>query len=163
MGVLESEDQLSAGRYVASLPFTDPQRMAIWGWSFGGYNTLMALCGGNDVYRCGVAVAPVTDWKFYDSVYTERYMRTPQENADGYQASSVLERCKNLKGEVLLIHGMADDNVHPQNVYELSEQWVQMDIPFDMHLYTNRDHSIRGGNSNVDVYKRILRYLNKNL
>ena len=163
LGVLESEDQLSAGRYVASLPFTDPQRMAIWGWSFGGYNTLMALCGGNDVYRCGVAVAPVTDWKFYDSVYTERYMRTPQENADGYQASSVLERCKNLKGEVLLIHGMADDNVHPQNVYELSEQWVQMDIPFDMHLYTNRDHSIRGGNSNVDVYKRILRYLNKNL
>lgn len=163
LGVMESEDQLEAGRYIASLPFTDESRMAIWGWSYGGYNTLMTLCGDNDVYKCGMAVAPVTDWKFYDTVYSERYMRTPQENAEGYRAASVLERCKNLKGDVIVIHGMADDNVHPQNTYELTEQWVQADIPFDMHLYTNRDHGIRGGNTNLHIYKLLYRYLKRNL
>lgn len=163
IGVREAEDQLHAGRYIASLPYTDASRMAIWGWSFGGYNTLMTLCGGNDVYKVGMAVAPVTDWKFYDSVYTERYMRTPQENARGYAASSVLNRCKDLKGQVIVIHGSADDNVHPQNTYELTELWVQNDIEFDMHIYTNRDHGIRGGNSNSYIYNQLFRYLQKNL
>lgn len=163
LGVKESEDQLHAGRYVASLPFTDASRMAIWGWSFGGYNTLMTLCGGNDVYKVGVAVAPVTDWKFYDTVYTERYMRTPQENADGYKKSSVLSRCENLKGKVMVITGTIDDNVHPQNTFELTERWVQADIPFDMHVYTNRNHSIRGGNTSNYIYSQILRYLKNNL
>lgn len=163
LGVMESEDQLAAGRYVASLPYTDASRMAIWGWSYGGYNTLMTLCGGNDVYKVGMAVAPVTDWKFYDTVYSERYMRTPGENADGYRAASVLERCKELKGQVIVIHGTADDNVHPQNTFELTETWVQEDIPFDMHLYTNRDHSIRGGNSNHYIYNQLYRYLRRNL
>lgn len=163
LGVMESEDQLHAGRYVASLPFTDPNRMAIWGWSFGGYNTLMTLCGGNDVYKLGVAVAPVTDWKFYDSVYTERYMRTPQENADGYARSSALLRASQLQGQLLIITGSADDNVHPQNTYEFTEQLVQSDIPFDMHVYTNRAHGIRGGNTNSYIYNQIFRYLKKEL
>jgi dipeptidyl-peptidase-4 len=163
LGVRESEDQLSAGRYMSTLPYVDASRLAIWGWSFGGYNTLMTLCGGNDVYKVGVAVAPVTDWKFYDTVYSERYMRTPQENGEGYKASSVLERCRQLKGEVLVIHGSADDNVHPQNTYELTEQWVQEGIPFDMHLYTNRDHGIRGGNTRNHIYGQIYRYLQRNL
>lgn len=163
LGVRESEDQLHAGRYIASLPYVDASRMAIWGWSFGGYNTLMALCGGNDVYKLGMAVAPVTDFKFYDTVYTERYMRTPQENAEGYRKASVLERCQNLKGQVFVICGSADDNVHPQNTYELTEQWVQADIPFDMHVYTNRNHSIRGGNTSNYIYSQLFRYLQKNL
>ncbi len=163
LGVMESEDQLHAGRYIASLPYADASRMAIWGWSFGGYNTLMALCGGNDVYKLGMAVAPVTDFKFYDTIYTERYMRTPQENADGYRKSSVLERATDLKGDVLVICGSCDDNVHPQNTYELTELWVQADIPFDMHVYTNRNHSIRGGNTSNYIYSQLFRYLQKNL
>ena len=163
LGVRESQDQLFAGRYMASLPFVDASRMAIWGWSFGGYNTLMTLCGGNDVYKLGMAVAPVTDFKFYDTIYTERYMRTPQENADGYRKSSVLERCQNLKGQVIVICGSADDNVHPQNTYELTERWVQADIPFDMHVYTNRNHGIRGGNTSNYIYNQLFRYLEKNL
>ncbi len=163
LGVLESQDQLHAGRYVASLPYVDASRIAIWGWSFGGYNTLMALCGGNDVFKLGMAVAPVTDFRFYDTIYTERYMRTPQENADGYRASSVLERATRLKGDVLVICGTADDNVHPQNTYELTERWVQADIPFDMHVYTNRNHSITGGNTSNYIYSQLFRYLQKNL
>lgn len=163
LGVRESEDQLHAGRYIAQLPYVDAKRMAIWGWSFGGYNTLMTLCGGNDVYKLGMAVAPVTDFKFYDTIYTERYMRTPQENGDGYAKSSVLNRCKNLKGDVLVICGTIDDNVHPQNTYELTEQWVQADIPFDMHVYTNRNHSITGGNTSNYIYSQLFRYLQKNL
>jgi len=163
LGVMESEDQLHAGRYMATLPYVDASRMAIWGWSFGGYNTLMTLCNGNNVYKLGVAVAPVTDWKFYDSIYTERYMRTPQENAAGYAKSSVLNRAQDLKGQLYVITGTADDNVHPQNTYELTSVLVEADIPFDMHVHTNRAHGIRGGNSNNYVYSQILRYLKKNL
>jgi dipeptidyl-peptidase-4 len=163
LGVKESEDQLSAGRYMATLPYVDKDRLAIWGWSFGGYNTLMTLCGGNDVYKVGMAVAPVTDWKFYDTVYSERYMRTPQENADGYKASSVLERSDKLQGSVLLVHGSADDNVHPQNTYELSEQWVQQGKDFDMFIYTNRNHSIIGGNTRNHLYEKLFKYLQRNL
>lgn len=163
LGVRECEDQLHAGRYMASLPYVDSSRLSIWGWSFGGYNTLMTLCGGNDVFKVGIAVAPVTDWKFYDSVYTERYMRTPQENADGYAKSSVLNRAKDLKGNLYIITGTIDDNVHPQNTFEFTEQLVQADIPFDMHVFTNRDHGIRGGNTSNFIYGQIFRYLQKNL
>lgn len=163
LGVMESADQLAAGRHLATLPYVDAKRMAIWGWSYGGYNTLMTLCGGNDVYKLGMAVAPVTDWKFYDTVYSERYMRTPQENADGYRAASVLARAQDLRGQVIVIHGTADDNVHPQNTFELTEEWVQADIPFDMHLYTNRDHGIRGGHTNTYIYQQLFRYLQRNL
>lgn len=164
LGILESQDQLFAGQYIASLPYTDPSRMAIWGWSFGGYNTLMTMChDNNNVYKCGVAVAPVTDWRYYDSVYTERYMRTPQENEEGYRSSSVLTRAKNLKGNLLICHGSADDNVHPQNTFELTEEFVQNDVEFDMHIYTNRNHSISGGNTSNYIYTQVYRYIKNHL
>ena len=163
LGVREAEDQLSAGRYAAKLPYVDAGRIGIWGWSYGGYNTLMTLCGGNDVFKAGVAVAPVTDWKFYDTVYAERYMRTPQQNADGYKAASVLDRAEKLKGNLLIVTGTADDNVHPQNTYEVTEHWVQAGIDFDMMVYTNRDHFIRGGNANFHIYNKVYNYFKKNL
>lgn len=162
LGVLESQDQIAAAKYLGTLGFVDPARIAIWGWSFGGYNTLMALTG-SDVFKVGMAVAPVTDWRFYDSVYTERYMRTPKENHDGYEASSALKRAANLKGKLLIITGSADDNVHPQNTYEFTEALVQNDIQFDMHVYTNRNHFISGGNSQYHIYRKLVNYLNQNL
>lgn len=162
LGVKESEDQIAAARYVGSLPYTDPARIAIWGWSFGGYNTLMAMTG-SDVFKAGIAVAPVTDWKFYDSVYTERYMRTPKENYEGYKASSALQRAANLKGKLLIITGSADDNVHPQNTYEFVEALVQNDILFDMMVYTNRNHFITGGNSQYHIYNKMFNFLQQNL
>ena len=163
LGVREAEDQLSAGRYAASLPYVDAARIGIWGWSFGGYNTLMTMCGGNDVFAAGVAVAPVTDWKFYDTVYAERYMKTPQQNADGYQKSSVLARAANLKGHLLIVTGTADDNVHPQNTYEVVEQFVQNDLDFDMMTYTNRNHFISGGKSNAHIYKKVASWFKRNM
>lgn len=163
LGVREAEDQLSAGCYAASLPYVDANRIGIWGWSFGGYNTLMTMCGGNDVFKAGVAVAPVTDFKFYDTIYTERYMRTPQQNAEGYKNSSVLNRAKNLKGQLLVVTGTADDNVHPQNTYEVVEAFVQNDLDFDMMVYTNRNHFIQGGKSNAHIYKKVCNYFKKNL
>ena len=163
LGVKESEDQLSAGRYAATLPYVDASKLGIWGWSFGGYNTCMTMCGGNDVFAAGVAVAPVTDWKFYDSVYTERYMRTPQQNAAGYKAASCLERASQLKGNLLVVTGTADDNVHPQNTYEFAETLVQADKDFDMMVYTNRDHGIRGGNSNTHIYTKVYKYFKDHL
>ena len=163
LGVREAEDQLSAGRYAASLPYVDGQRVGIWGWSYGGYSTLMTMCAGNDVFRAGVAVAPVTDWKFYDTVYAERYMRTPQQNAEGYRQSSVLTRAANLRGQLLIVTGTADDNVHPQNTYEVVEQFVQNDLDFDMMAYTNRNHFIQGGKSNPHIYKKVCTYFQRNL
>lgn len=163
LGVRESEDQLSAGHYAASLPFVDPAHIGIWGWSYGGYNTLMTMCGGNDVFSAAVAVAPVTDWKFYDSVYTERYMRTPQQNAEGYRKASVFTRADQLKGRLLIVTGTADDNVHPQNTYELAEQFVQHDLDFDMMTYTNRNHGISGGNSSNHIYTKVVNFFRRNL
>ena len=112
MGELESRAQVEAAQALGKLPYIDKDRIAIWGWSFGGYNTLMALSTGNGTFKVGIAVAPPTDWKYYDSVYTERFMRTPQENFEGYAATSPLRRVKDLQGKLLLVHGTADDNVH---------------------------------------------------
>ena len=123
----------------------------------------MTMCGGNDVFAAGVAVAPVTDWKFYDTVYTERYMRTPQQNADGYKAASCLERASQLNGNLLIVTGTADDNVHPQNTFEFAEALVQADKDFDMMTYTNRDHGIRGGNSNNHIYTKVYNYFKSHL
>ena len=163
LGVREAEDQLSAGRYAARLPYVDAERIGLWGWSYGGYETLMTMCAGNDVFKAAVAVAPVTDWKFYDTVYAERYMRTPQQNEAGYRKSSVLERAKNLKGQLLIVTGTADDNVHPQNTYEVAEVLVQNDLDFDMMVYTNRNHFISGGNSKPHIYRKVCSYFKQKL
>ena len=162
MGDLESRDQVETAIYLGSLPYVDADRIAIWGWSFGGFNTIMSMTEGRPVFNCGVAVAPVTDWRFYDTAYTERYMRTPQENPSGYDTSP-LHRYEQLHGDLLIIHGLADDNVHFQNTAELAEQLTQAGIPFEMHTYTNRNHSIYGGGTRLHLFRRIERFLDQHL
>ncbi len=162
LGDLESHDQVEAALWLSKQSYVDKERIAIWGWSFGGFNTIMSLCEGRKVFNCGVAVAPVTDWRFYDTVYTERYMRTPQENADGYDCSP-MHRYKKMQGDLLIIHGLADDNVHFQNTAEFTEALVQNNIQFDMATYTNRNHSIFGGNTRKHLVTRIENYLDRKL
>ncbi len=163
MGELESQDQVEAAQALGQLPYIDKDRMAIWGWSFGGYNTLMALTVGNGTFKVGIAVAPPTDWRFYDTVYTERFMRTPQENENGYNITSPLRRAKELKGKLLLIHGTADDNVHFMQSLVYAEALVQAGIPFDMHIYKDRNHGISGGNTSYHLYSKMSNYLFDNL
>lgn len=162
LGDLESHDQVETALWLSKLPYVDKSRIAIWGWSFGGFNTLMSMCEGREVFNCGVAVAPVTDWRFYDTVYTERFMRTPQENPKGYDCSP-LHRYEKIKGNLLLVHGMADDNVHFQNSAELAEALVQLGYQFDMQVYTNRNHSIYGGNTRRHLVTRIENFLDAHL
>ncbi len=163
IGVKEADDQVAAASYLATLPYVDGGRIGIWGWSYGGYMTLMSLCQGSGVFKMGIAVAAPTDWRYYDTVYTERYMRTPQENGDGYDKSSVFSRIGNLKGKLLLVHGSADDNVHLRNMMELSEAMVQAGLDFDMMVYTNRNHGIAGGNTRNHLYDKLTRYVKDNL
>lgn len=163
MGELESKDQIEAAQALGKMPFIDKNRMAIWGWSFGGYTTLMSLSCGNGTFKVGIAVAPPTDWKYYDSVYTERYMRTPQENFEGYAATSPLMKVKDLQGKLLLIHGTADDNVHVIQSMEYAEALVQANKQFDMHFYKDRNHSIMGGNTRYHLYTKMSNYLFDNL
>lgn len=163
MGELESRDQAEAAQALGELPYIDKDRIAIWGWSFGGYNTLMALSTGNGTFKLGIAVAPPTDWKYYDTVYTERFMRTPQENFEGYTATSPLRKVKDLQGKLLLIHGTADDNVHFMQTMEYAEALVQANKPFDMHVYKDRNHSISGGNTRYHLYSKMANYIFDNL
>lgn len=163
LGVKEAHDQVETARYLSTLPYIDAKRVGIWGWSFGGYTTLMSMSDEPRVFKAGVAIAAPSDWRFYDSVYTERYMRTPKENADGYNAASAILRAPKLTGHLLLIHGTADDNVHYQNCAEYSEALVQAGIQFDMQIYTNRNHSIFGGNTRTHLMHRVADYFIKNL
>ena len=157
IGNLESKDQVETALYLASLPYVDKDRIGIWGWSYGGFNTLMSMSEGRGVFRAGVAIAPPTNWKFYDTIYTERYMRTPKENPDGY-ATNPIERASKLHGALLICHGTADDNVHPQNTYEYSEALVQADKDFRELMYTNRNHSIFGGNTRNHLLRQVAQF-----
>ena len=163
LGVKEAEDQVETARYLGTLPYIDGKRIGIWGWSYGGYMTLMSMSKGTPVFKAGVAVAAPTDWRFYDTIYTERFMRTPKENAEGYDAGSAIKRAPQLKGSLLLIHGTADDNVHYQNCAEYSEALVQAGIQFDMQVYTNRNHGIYGGNTRQHLYTRLTNFFLNNL
>ena len=163
LGVKEARDQVEAALYLGSLPYVDAKNIGIWGWSFGGYNTLMAMSEGTPVFKAGVAIAAPTDWRFYDTVYTERFMRTPKENMEGYEASSAMNRVNNLHGALLLMHGTADDNVHLRNASEYSEALVQADKQFDMHIYTNRNHGIRGGNTTKHLLTRVTNFFIEHL
>lgn len=163
LGVKEADDQVETAKYLGSLNYIDENRIGIWGWSFGGYTTIMSMSQGTPVFKAGVAVAPVTDWKYYDTIYGERFMRTPKENFEGYHATSAFNRAENLHGKLLIIHGMNDDNVHYQNAAEYTECLVQKNIPFDMHVYTNRNHSIFGGNTRLHLYSKITDYFKTNL
>jgi len=157
LGDKESKDQVEAALYLASLPYVDKDNIGIWGWSYGGFNTLMSMSEGRGVFRAGVAVAPPADWRFYDTVYTERFMRTPNENPQGYDDNPI-NRAAKLSGELLLCHGLADDNVHPQNLYEYTEALVQADKDFKMNVYTNRNHSIYGGKTRTHLLRQIAEF-----
>ncbi len=154
IGELEAKDQTETAIYLKSLPFVDGDRIGIWGWSYGGFNTLMSMSEGRAAFAAGVAVAPPTDWRFYDTIYTERYMRTPQENPTGYDINP-MNRANDLHGSLLICHGLADDNVHPQNTFEYTERLVQADKDFKMNIYTNRNHSIYGGNTRYHLLRQI--------
>lgn len=157
LGELESKDQVETALWLGKQSYVDKNRIGIWGWSYGGFNTLMSMSEGRGVFKAGVAVAPPTDWRFYDTVYTERYMRTPKENPDGY-AVNPIERATKLHGALLICHGLADDNVHPQNTFEYAEALVQADKDFKEIYYTNRNHSIYGGNTRNHLMRQIANF-----
>lgn len=161
LGELESKDQVEAAQYLGTLPYVDKNRIGIWGWSFGGFNTLMSMSEGRPVFKAGVAVAAPTNWKYYDTVYTERYMRTPKEN-EGYNINPI-NRVEKLHGNLLLIHGTADDNVHYRNCAEWAEAAVQANKQFQMQIYTNRNHFISGGNTRLHLMTRISEFFKNNL
>lgn len=163
IGVKESKDQVETARYLSTLPYIDGSRIGIWGWSFGGYNTLMSMSDGSGAFKAGVAIAAPSDWHFYDTVYTERFMRTPKENGEGYNAGSAISRAPQLQGKLLLIHGTADDNVHYQNAAEYSEALVQANKQFEMQVYTNRNHGISGGNTRNHLMNRVANFFLENL
>ena len=163
IGVKEAKDQVETALYLGKQTYVDKDRIGIWGWSYGGYMTLMSMSEGTPVFKAGVAVAAPTDWRFYDTIYTERFMRTPKENAEGYKESSAFTRADKLHGNLLLVHGMADDNVHFQNCAEYAEQLVQLGKQFDMQVYTNRNHGIYGGNTRQHLYTRLTNFFLNNL
>ena len=162
IGEKEAKDQVETAIYLGALPYVDKENIGIWGWSYGGFNTLMSMSEGRGVFKAGVAVAPPTDWRFYDTVYTERYMRTPNENPGGYDDNPI-NRADKLCGALLLCHGLADDNVHPQNLYEYTETLVQADKDFKMNVYTNRNHSIYGGNTRKHLLRQIADFFKKEM
>lgn len=157
LGVLESKDQVETALWLGQQPYVDKAHIGIWGWSYGGFNTLMSMSEGRDVFYAGVAIAPPTNWKYYDTIYSERFMRTPQENPDGY-AINPMSRASQLYGNLLVIHGTADDNVHVQNSYEYSEALVQADKDFRELIYTNRNHSIYGGNTRKHLMRQVAQH-----
>lgn len=163
LGKLESDDMIAAAKWLAENEAVDARHIGIWGWSFGGFMSSLCLMKGNDVFSTAIAVAPVTNWRYYDSIYTERYMRTPQENENGYDNNAPMHYVNQLKGNLLLCHGTADDNVHVQNTYELAERLVQANKQFDMAIYTNRNHSIFGGNTTLQLYTRFVKYLKEHM
>ena len=163
LGILETKDQLEAAAYLGKQPFIDKDRIGIWGWSYGGFMTLMSMSTGEKVFKAGIAVAPVTDWRFYDSSYTERFMRRPQENFKGYDLSSALQRADKLEGRLLIVHGTADDNVHAQNTMLYIDKLVAADKQFEMQLYTDKNHSILGKQTRHHLYTRMSEFLFKNL
>ena len=162
LGQLEAHDQVEAAIWLGQQSYVDKDRIAIWGWSFGGFNTLMAMSEGRDVFRAGIAIAPPTSWRYYDTIYTERFMRTPQENAEGYNGCPIARAAK-LHGTLLLCHGMADDNVHFRNTAEYTEALVQADKDFRQLVYTNRNHSIYGGNTRRHLYRQCITFFMENL
>ena len=163
LGQKEAEDLIMAANEIAKRPDIDGERMAIMGWSYGGYETLFTMSTKNHPFKCGVAIAPVTDWKLYDSAYTERYMRRPQVNIGGYESASLLNKAADLTGNVLIIHGTGDDNVHVQHTMQYIDALVRADKQFEMQLYPDDNHFLRKGNNAQHMHKRILNFLQNNL
>jgi len=163
LGELEARDQVEVALWLGKQSYVDKDRIGIWGWSYGGWNTLMSMSEGRPVFRCGVAIAPPTCWRFYDTVYTERFMRTPKENASGYDEVCPIARAEKLHGALLLVHGLADDNVHYQNSAVYMDALVQADKDFRQLVYTNKNHSIFGGNTRNHLFRQCINFMNENL
>jgi dipeptidyl-peptidase-4 len=163
LGKNESDDQIEAAKYLATLPFIDGKNISIWGWSYGAFMSAMCLAKGGEVFKAGIAVAPVTNQRYYDTVYSERYMGLPSQNPDGYDQNSPITLAKGIKGKLLLVHGTADDNVHYQNSLEFAEAMVQAGVQFQMMSYVNRNHGIRGGNTTIHLYTMFDNFLKENL
>lgn len=160
LGEQEARDQVEAALWLGKQSYVDKNRIGIWGWSYGGWNTLMSMSEGRGVFRAGVAIAPPTNWRFYDTVYTERYMRTPKENPSGYDEINPIARASKLTGSLLICHGLADDNVHFQNTAEYTEALVQADKDFKENIYVNRNHGISGGNTRNHLFRQVVNFFN---
>jgi len=163
LGKLETIDQIEAAKYLATLPYVDKDRIGIWGWSYGAYMTSLCMTKGADYFKLGIAVAPVTNWRFYDTIYTERFMQTPHENPDGYDDNSPINHVEKLKGKYLLIHGTADDNVHYQNTIEMVNALVKANKQFDLFVYPDKNHGIYGGNARLHLYTKMTDFILENL
>ena len=163
LGKYEVEDQITAAKQLGERSYIDAERIGIWGWSYGGFMSSNALFKGNDVFKMAIAVAPVTSWRYYDTVYTERYMTTPQENPSGYDENSPINHVDKLKGDFLLIHGSGDDNVHLQNTMRMVEALIQANKQFEWMVYPDKNHSIYGGNTRLHLYTKMTDFINKTL
>ena len=163
LGKYELVDQINAAKYFGNLDYIDSKRIGIQGWSYGGYMSSLAITKGSDIFSLAIAVAPVTNWRYYDNIYTERYMQTPQENANGYDENSPINHVDKLKGDYLLIHGSADDNVHVQNTMEMISALVRANKKFDLFIYPDKNHGIYGGNTRLHLYQKMTDFILKNL
>lgn len=163
LGKYETEDQVAAAQYLGDFKYVDENRIGIWGWSYGGYMSSLCLTKGADVFKTAIAVAPVTNWRFYDNIYTERYMRTPQENGDGYDDNSPINHVDKMKGNYLLIHGSGDDNVHVQNTMRMISALVEADVQFESFIYPDKAHGIGGGNARYHLYQMMTDFILENL
>jgi len=163
LGKYEVIDQIDAAKTIGKYAFVDPSRIGIFGWSFGGFMASNCILKGNDVFKMAIAVAPVTNWRFYDSIYTERYMQTPQENPTGYDNNSPINHVQKLKGKYLLIHGSADDNVHVQNTMQMMEALIQANKQFDSQIYPDKNHGIFGGATRIQLYNKMTNFILENL
>ena len=163
LGKYETEDQIAAGKWLGSLPYVDKKRIGIFGWSYGGYMSSLCITKGSGIFKAAIAVAPVTNWRFYDNIYTERFMRTPQENGENYDINSPINFVEEMQGSYLLVHGSADDNVHYQNTMEMVNALVAANKDYELLIYPDRNHGIYGGNTRLHLYNKMTDFLLKNL
>ncbi len=163
LGKLETIDQIEVAKYLGTLPYVDKGRIGFQGWSYGGYMASLLITKGADYFKAAIAVAPVTNWKYYDNIYTERFLRKPADNKSGYEDNSPVNFVKNIKGKFLVVHGSADDNVHFQNSMEMTKMMVMYNIPFDFAVYPNKNHGISGGFTSLHLYTKMLNFVKQNL
>jgi dipeptidyl-peptidase-4 len=159
LGKYETSDQIEAAKFLGSLPQIDPTRIGIFGWSYGGFMAASCLFKGDGVFKSAISVAPVTNWKWYDNIYTERYMQTNKENSSGYEENSPVNFADRMKGNLLLVHGTADDNVHFQHSVELCNALIKANKQYETYFYPNQNHSIRGGNARLHLYTKMTNFL----
>ncbi|HET6244298.1 MAG: S9 family peptidase [Bacteroidetes bacterium] len=163
LGKFETIDMIETAKHLGTLDYIDSKRIGVQGWSYGGYMSSLCITKGADYFKAAIAVAPVTNWRFYDTIYTERYMRTPQENANGYDENSPINHTAKLKGKYLIIHGTADDNVHFQNTVEMTTSLIKSNKQFDSHIYPDKNHGIYGGTTRLHLFGKMSDFIFQNL